>query len=334
MKELKSRIRKGIIIFLFSTAAAYGIILYVFLSGKPQHLDLNLSIPVIAGLLITFLIYNFFNIMRVYELSKIYTDSFTFQDSTIFTLGGVFLGLITPFQSGGIPLQLYLMSRRGISPGNGASLLFVRGVQSFLVFLLTLPFTLIFFSQLFSGNLVSGLIKYLIFFYVTVLAILIFVAIFTERIKKLTYRVKGKFGKFLQRTADEINNFKSGLMEVIRTGKKHFLISIIWITISLYACFSMAYFIVMLTGGKNDFFLAFNIQMLLTYLLAFVPTPGSSGFAEGGAYMFYSSIVPENSIIMYIFIWRLINTYLPALIGCIIMFASLKHFFKISDIDS
>lgn len=334
LKGLKSKIRKGIVIFLFSTAAAYGIILYFFLSDKPQAVSLNFSPGIIIGLIASFLIYNLFNILRVYQLAKVYTNTFTFLDSTIFTLGGVFLGLITPFQSGGIPLQLYLMTRRGISPGNGASLLFIRGVQSFLVFLFTLPFTLIFFSQLFSGGLVAGLIKYLVFFYATVMAILFFVAVFTERIQRFTRKLKGRFGAFLARTADEISNFKSGLMAVVKTGKKHFFISIGWITISLYACFSMAYFIVMLTGGKNDFFLAFNIQMLLTYLLAFVPTPGSSGFAEGGAYMFYSNLIPENSVVMYIFLWRLINTYLPAFIGCIIMFASTRHFFALTDVDS
>lgn len=328
---MRNRIKKGIVIFFLATVIAYGIIIFFFLRDVPRNITLSPNVFLITGLLITFAATHYFNILRVHQLAKIFTDTFAFSDSLLFTMGGIFLGLITPFQSGGIPLQIYLLSKHNVSPGESTSLLFIRGVQSFIVFVITVPFTIVFFSGLFTGQLVAGLLRYFLVFYLTVIIVIILLLLFPVYLKSLVERrlKEGKLRSVLLTVIGEAANFRSGLSRFFTTGKKHMLLSTLWTLISLYASFSMAYFIVLMMGGKNNFFLAFHIQMLLTFLLAFVPTPGSSGFAEGGGAVFYSLLIPKTSIIAYVFIWRTIVSYIPAFLGMISMIAKFKTIYNL-----
>ncbi len=309
-------------------------IIIFFLQDIPNDISLNISVSNILIILLLFIGINVFNILRVHELVKTFTDKFTLKDSVLFTMGGVFLGLITPFQSGGIPFQVYLMNKRGISPGEGTSLLFIRGIQSFLVFLVTVPFTFVFFSFLFNNRLVNALFKYLLSFYLVLIAVIIITIFLTEFLRKLFSRIRfEKVKNILLKILDEAENFKKGMLMFFNKEKKHFIISLIYAFVSLYLLFSITHFLILLVVGESNFTLSFNIQMLLTYLLAFVPTPGSGGFAEGGGALFYSLLVPKSKILLYIFLWRIITTYLPSLIGFISIFSYSKSFMK-SEQDS
>lgn len=326
---MKKRIKTGLILLFLSTIAAYILITFVFVQEAPSVTGLLFEPKFIIAVILLFIVLYFFNALRVYELAKAFTDDFTFKDSFVFTMGGIFLGLITPFQSGGIPFQIYMLNKRNVTAGEAGSLLFIRGIQSFIVFILTVPFTFIFFSQLFSNNLVSALFKYLLAFYITVVAVITIAILFTAALKRRVERIGNKWlRQMLTRMLNETENFKSGLLAYLEKAKKHFFISTLYTGIALYVMFSMTYFIVLICGGKDDFFLSFNIQLLLTYLLAFVPTPGSSGFAEGGGALFYSLLVPKSMIVIYVFLWRLITTYFPAFIGIISIWSYMKAFMK------
>lgn len=315
---MRSKIRTGILLFLLFTTLAYALIILLFFRNVPKEIHLNFTFLTVAGITAAFTIFQFFNILRVHELAKVFTDKFTLEDSTLFTLGGVLLALITPFQSGGMPFQMFLFKRKDVSLGASTGILMMRGLQSVVVFLFTLPFTMLSFSYLFKGKMVEILLKYFLSLYITVGIILLILLLFTSRLKTFfSSRSDSRFGRIMMRIVEETSNFKSSILIFFRSGLKHTLLSTFWTFVSLYAGFSMAYFITLLVGSKPDFFLVFNIQMILTYLTAFIPTPGSSGVAEGGTMLFYSTIVEKSSILIFIFISRMLTTYIPSLLGYI-----------------
>jgi len=315
---MQNKIRTGILLFLLFTTIAYAAIILIFFKSVPKEFHLYFNFYTIAGIIATFLIFQFFNILRVHELAKIFTKDFTFEDSSLFTLGGILLALITPFQSGGMPFQMFLFKRKNVSLGASSGILMMRGLQSVLVFLATLPFTMFSFSYLFKGKMVEILLKYFLSLYITIGVILVILLVFTKKLKTFfADKPNTKFYRVMRRIMAETENFKSSILIFFRSGLKHTLISTLWTFISLYAGFSMAYFITLLVGSNPQFFLVFNIQMILTYLTAFIPTPGSSGVAEGGTMLFYSSIVEKNSILIFIFISRVLTTYIPSLLGYI-----------------
>lgn len=319
---MKDKIRKGIFLFIVFTAIAYAVIFIFYLKGIPKNSKIDFNPVFIGGIAALFVIYNFFNILRVYFLARIFSKEFTLQDSALFTLGGVLLALITPFQAGGMPFQLYIMSKRNITPGEGTSILISRGLQSILVFAFTIPFTMIFFSQLLTGSMVAMLLRYFIILYSLLFLTAFVLIVFTARIKNFFEKknLSGKMTAFIFKILDEVQNFKKGIISMFTKGLKENMLSILCTFIALYAGFAVTYFAVRMAFGKDDFFLAFNIQFILTYLSAFVPTPGSSGVAEGGIALLYSQIVPKDQIVFFIFLLRLITTYVPALLGLVLLF--------------
>ncbi|MDD3802926.1 MAG: flippase-like domain-containing protein [bacterium] len=319
---MNDRIKRGVVLFLVFTVIAYAAIIFIYLRGFPKNAEMNFRWDFILGAFFLFAVSTLFNILRVFFLGRIFSKSFTFSDSASFTLGGVLLALITPFQAGGMPFQLYIMSKRGISPGEGTSVLVSRGVQSVFVFAATIPFTMFFFSNLLSGGMVENLIKYFLVLYSILFLTVGIILAFTSRIKSGVSegRMNEKIKKAVLKILDEVQNFRRGMQIMITKGLRESILSLLCAFISLYGSFSLTYFIVMMANGKNDFFLSFNMQFLLTYLSAFVPTPGSSGVAEGGIALFYSQVIPKSATLPFIFIQRLVTTYIPALMGLLLMF--------------
>ncbi|MGE3063772.1 MAG: YbhN family protein [bacterium] len=319
---MKNSIRRGIFLFVVFTAAAYFLIFIFYLKDLPQNISIDFRLTHICGIMLLFSVSVVFNILRVFFLGKIFSKTFTFYDSSLFTLGGVLLALITPFQAGGMPFQLYIMSKRSISPGEGSSILISRGLQSVVVFIVTIPFTLTFFSHLLTGSMVANLIKYFLMLYSVLFVVTATVLSFTERIKRILTEKKMnvRLRNALFKVLDEVVNFKKAIYAMFTKGIKESIFSLICTFISLYAGFALTYFIVLMAKGSTDFFLSFNIQFILTYLSAFVPTPGSSGVAEGGIALLYSQIVPKQQILLFIFLLRLVTTYIPALLGLFLMF--------------
>lgn len=320
---MKQNIKKGLLLFFIFTISAYILILFFYVKSFPTNVRLNFEFTNIIALFFLFVSYNLFNILRVYFLGKIFNKNFNFSDSYIFTLGGVLLALITPFQSGGMPFQLFLLSKKEINLGKATSIILMRGFQSIVVFVVTIPFVIVYIQNILSTSYVKNLLKYFIFLY-SLITFLIFIIITLNEKVKIFIRKKMRDGylkKIFISTFEVISNFFEGIKVIFSEGVKECFLSLFSTFISLYSYFALSFFVIKLVNENTNFFKAFSLQFLLTYLSAFVPTPGSSGVAEGGMALFFSQIVGKNNILIYIFIFRLLSTYLPAFFG---LFSFLK----------
>ncbi len=324
--RLKSKIKKGLLLFFIFTLSAYIIIFFFYVKDTPKNIKIHFEFLNLFAIILLFFLSNFFNILRVYFLGKIFNREFNFSDSYIFTLGGVLLALITPFQSGGMPFQLFLLSKKKINLGNATSVLLMRGFQSVIVFILTIPFMLIYLQNVLSTSYVGNLKKYFMIIYSFAFTILIFIVIFNNKLKIILEKKLSDnlLKKILIKIVNFFSNFTGGIKTIFTDGIKENIISLISTFISLYSYFALSYFVIKLFNSDVDFMKAFSLQFLLTYLSAFVPTPGSSGVAEGGTALFFSQIVGKENILIYIFLFRLISTYIPAFLG-------LFSFLKIKD---
>ena len=66
-----------------------------------------------------------------------------------------------------------------------------------------------------------------------------------------------------------------------------------------------------------------SIQILLTFVTYFAPTPGATGVAEGGFTLMFSNFVGKNDIVFLTFSWRFFTMYLGMLIGLIIFYVEI-----------
>lgn len=320
---LSYKIKIGLTVFFLLTLLSYFLIFILYVKDFPENIKFFFSPTVIFFIILLFIFTNLFNILRVLFLCKIFSKEVNFMDAYMFTLGGVLFALITPFQSGGLPFQIYLLSRKKIKPGKSVSIIFVRGVQSILVLFLTLPFIMIYLKNVVQSNYVKNLLKYFLTLYMIIIPIFLLLIFFNEKIKNfLDQKFKeSKFKKFFMYIVNFFSNFLSGIKDIFSIGFKENLISLFFTFLSLYSYAALSFFIIKFIGGNGDFFTSFSLQFLLIYLTAFVPTPGSSGVAEGGMAIFFNNIVGKEHLIIYILIFRIFSTYIPAFLG---LFSFLK----------
>jgi uncharacterized protein (TIRG00374 family) len=93
--------------------------------------------------------------------------------------------------------------------------------------------------------------------------------------------------------------------------------------LSMLANYSVAY--VLLKGLSHDihFLKVLAIQIVLYFLLYLTPTPGGSGFAEGGFYVLFYPFVPKHLLGILLIIWRFFIAYLWVLAGWVVIMKGL-----------
>lgn len=301
---MKEKIILNLKIFIFFSFLAITIIIIKTTSVKTLH-ALKGIIPLFFLLSILTTVLRFlFDIIRSIFLGKAMGKDLSFKSSTLFILGGQFLGGLTPFQIGGIPLQFYFLKRDNITILETSAIIFSRGMLSAITLPLILPFILL-KTESFKSPIFKGLFYYLIFFYAFFLVIFVLIS-------------SGIKIKRFQNLTDGLERFRDIFFKEYRKRKIYIFIAFIFTLFSLFFYFITSPLILMGFGIDVDFVQVSLLQVILTYSLNFLPTPGSSGFAEFGAYGIFKDICPYELLGVYVILWRFITCYLGVIIGGIL----------------
>lgn len=277
----------------------------------------------------------YMDILRVQILCKAAGKWMPFRSSAEFNVGGLFLAAVTPFQSGGVPLQLYICRRLGLSIGAGGAVIAFRGVLSALVFVLILPIMILFFREFLVGPVVRTLGRYLIVLYSVMLFLLLsalfrpdgmkrYLLMFDLYLRRRRIVRTDRFEKFYMKLFEQIEEFRKSARDYFGRRKAllgaAFLVSCGAVVLNA----SIAPAILYGLGQTPSVAASFILAVLLLYILAFVPTPGASGFAEVGAYSLFFLLIERNLLGVFILLWRFFTLYLGALLGGVLLLRMLR----------
>lgn len=277
----------------------------------------------------------YMDILRVQLLSRAAGRWMPFRFSAEFNLGGLFLAAVTPFQSGGIPLQLYICKRLGLSIGAGGAVIAFRGVLSAIVFILILPIMILFFREFLVGSVVRSLGRYLLVFYAVMLFLLLsalfrpgemkrHLLMFDSYLKKRRVVRTDRFAEFYVRLFEQVEEFRKSARDYF--GRKKGMLGAAFLAscgaVALNA--SVAPAILYGLGQTPSIAASFMLAVLLLYILAFVPTPGASGFAEVGAYSLFFILIDRNLLGVFVLLWRFFTLYLGAFLGGVLLLRMLR----------
>jgi uncharacterized protein (TIRG00374 family) len=305
----KENLFKGVRLFLFLTFIAVTLML-VFTVSKETGKELMLISPlfIVLTVLATFLS-QLFNVWRLRYIIKALGEELSWTAAFYFTIGGLFLGGVTPLQVGGLPLQLYICRREGITIPEASAAIFTRGLLSAFVLPFFAPF--IYYNRIyFTSGIMQGIIKYLSILYGAAALLFIFVLIRTDWLQN---KFRGRFfkGKFFKGVIE----FKEVFREEFANRKKPFFKAYFLTGLSMIFNFLIAFFLLRGLGVNANFFRVTILQIVLTYSLAFMPTPGASGLAEGSAFGLFRDVVPKSILGVYVVLWRFFTSYLGMIVG-------------------
>jgi len=300
----KATLFRGLRFFLFLTFLSITLVL-VFTISKETRKELMLISPMfIVFTVFSTFISHFFNIWRLRYIIKALGKKLSWSGAFYYTMGGLFLGGVTPLQVGGVPLQLYICRREGITIPEASAAIFTRGLLTAFVLPFFAPF--IYYNRVyFTSGIMQGIVKYLSFLYGAAALLFIFVLVKTEW---LTKKFKGKFFK-------GVIEFKQVFRKEFVKRKIPFFKAYLLTALSLIFNFFIAFLLLRGLGVDVDFYRATILQIILTYSLAFMPTPGASGLAEGSAYGLFKDLVPRSILGVYVVLWRFFTSYLGMIIG-------------------
>lgn len=262
-------------------------------------------------------------------IKKLYPNQKFFNSFRISMIGQLFNN-ITPFCTGGQPMQAYYMYKDGRKVSDSFSIFTMKFIVNQTALVL---FSLI--VSIFQFDYLKSLVSNFLFlaiigFSVNVIAI-VFVLIMgvnkklALNILKVIFIFLGKI-RILKNIDDKIekltisvNNFNKQF-NFIKSQKKAVIQMFVVSVFQSLFYYSITYMIYRAFGNSGiSIFSIIPAQAFLLMLMTFVPTPGSGGGAEGGFLLIFNSIFKNGTINMSILFWRLYTFYLPIIVGSLFL---------------
>ncbi len=267
---------------------------------------------------------------NVQTLLNSFGEKVSFLKSLKFTLIGFFFCSVTPGASGGQPLEIYYMSKDGISTANATLSILVQtcGIQ-FAVTGLGL------ICAIFGNNYLSGPVATLfaigLLINVFALIVLLLCIFFTGGLRAILRRFFGFLWKHNFKKADAwLKKAESGLdkynegSRYIRTHKKDFWFSMLKVLGQMSLFYLIPYFVYLSFGLRSEsLFTIFTMQSILFVSTCCLPIPGAIGASEAVFLGLYGAIFGESMISSATLLNRGISFYLFVLVSMVVVFVNM-----------
>lgn len=247
---------------------------------------------------------------------------------------GQFYSLLTPFASGGQPMQLVELIRDGVS-GVYATAVLINKFLYFQVGVTLYSLVLIVVRWNKTIDLVSrtyGFIVIGVLFNFVGLAIAILMIYRPELIKRIIDFIisvlkilKFKEDNLLERRRRWYNRVDetTNSVKIMMFHKKIVYKLVFYTILQLTAFFAITFFIYKsFRLDESNFADIITMQSILYMSIALIPAPGSAGVAEGGFLIIFGSAFPAQYISTALLLWRGITYYLNLIVSAIVTVGS------------
>ncbi len=262
----------------------------------------------------------------IYKFTKTSCPHYKFRNGFRTAMTGQYFNSVTPFASGGQPMQIFCMTRQGVDAGvAGATLM-----QKFIVWqstmtaasLIFIVFRYKFFLTEVSGFMVVALAGFLV--QGVVIAMLLLFSL-NPKITHLILRgfvwLVNKLHLFKkhQNMVDEIEHQLSFFHDNIKVmfRQKGLMAKTFAMTaLQLFSTLVLPYCIYKAFNLSGDtLFNMLAANSFLSMIVSFVPLPGAAGASEGGFLMLFGIFFPSNIRMPAVLLWRIISFYSSIIIG-------------------
>lgn len=332
LKEVfnKKTIKRGILIFIAISLVSFtGIFLYTN-TGKTLEIWAQVKwYYIIAGFGFVF---NdlFLGALRNQVFIKEFKPGIPLMISVKANLANIFMGAVTPSQSGGGPAQLYIYHRHGVKISDNISNSFFNWISTIVFFPLTGAFAIYVLQDKIPSGFVMHLTKFG-FSVFTTLLIVVAIGLFSPQLLGKLINGLGKLlggksssaGKKVlsigAKATDTMKDYQQRYIGLIKTRPQLMLYSFLLTILLYFNKYALAYVLLLAFGIDAEFWTVIAIQAVLYLLLYFSPSPGGSGIAEISISALMASIVSPEYIASFTLLYRSFLVFIPALLGAIVV---------------
>ena len=278
-----------------------------------------------------------FDTLKYCIIQKTVTGKVRLSSSLKVNILGKYYDAVTPFATGGQPMQIYYLSTKGISGGNSSAIVLIRYVTSILSWIILGGVLMIYGSVkgVLAGVTGAGATTLQVCGWVGIgvnLIIPVFVLLFLILPKfmyKLTSGVvklgnKMKIVKDVEKTTAKatkvVDDFKSAF-KIMATTPLNFILLMLVSFAEAALTFSIPFFVMNAFSCNLDasmFLTVMSLNAFATFGASFIPTPGNSGVIEGMGAVAFWGVAAGSSVVWSVLFWRLGVYYIYIIIGIII----------------
>lgn len=324
----KKRIER---IFSFLCLAfTLGVVLVVGLRGNELEEMLaalsNLTPAWLLLCVLSWVLYVVANALSMYHFVRIQGQKIGFLQALHAAIVGIYYCNVTPGASGGQPMEMYYLSKYGVSvgvSGSGMAVKFVVFQVTLLIAGAVMWITHAGFVQEYApGCTWFFLLGYVVNFFS--IGMVMLMAVSQRAVRWVIERVIRIGVRFhLCKTPDEsrlkwenhCRNFLESVQQVIHKPRDlviQCLIALLQL-FSLMAVIVAVYFALGLQGVNISSLVTMGV--LLYIGASYTPLPGASGAQEGGFAMLFHSIFPDANCFVALLLWRFFTYYLSIIAG-------------------
>lgn len=244
-----------------------------------------------------------------------------------FSFAGMFYANITPSASGGQPMQIYLMAKRGVSAGVATSAMTARYFFNQLMVVLIAVILWLANGEFVSAQLghLTGLI--VLGCVVNFVSVPLIIAVLLNRrmVERLAlwiirflakHRLCKKPDVWTTRAQETIAKFHTSLMDLVRRPG-HLLVQVLVSTVEMTLLMLVPLLVYKALGlSGTPWYHLLTVSFLLFVSASYTPLPGASGAQEGGFLAYFNGLIPAGTISVALLVWRFVTYYLCLLLGC------------------
>ena len=282
------------------------------------------------------LLANGFDSIRIQILCQAFGYHLPFWEGLKAIFAYNFLANITPSAMGGEPVMIYMLTlKTGMDTEKASTIAILRGILLILIIAIGGPVIIFFHREYLKASLMKSLFDYMAILFLIIIGITIYGFFNLNKLRSLLERGIGFFQRyrFFQRYpnpnvwARHIFNWLEAFISSFKYLFQHRKSSIIYTgfftILNMLANYSIAYVLIRGLGHDIHFLKVLAMQIVLYFLLYLTPTPGGSGFAEGGFYLLFHNLVPTHIIGILLILWRFFIAYLWVMVGWFVIFKGL-----------
>ena len=328
--ENKKTLRKNTFILGFITI----IVLYFVLKDDFNNIMDTLLKVDLRFIFIAVVLYFLYIAIRAYMIYITVNNKkkFSLWESIKHNIITQFFNGITPFSTGGQPMEIYMLTRHKISFAKASNYI----IQNFMFYQIALVIyggVAVLYNWCFNIFPNNTLLKELIFLGFVINTIVAVVLFFIASSEKFTHKCMS----FIVSMLDKVNIVKDKkaakerwnkrLVEFhentkdLMKNKSRFVLGVVLNLISLTCFYIIPLFVVY---SFHDF-TSLNVMDTIVasaYVLiigSFVPIPGASGGIEYGFLKFFGNFINGSSMVATLLVWRVITYYLGIIAGGILV---------------
>ncbi len=246
---------------------------------------------------------------------------------------GKYYDAVTPFATGGQPMQIYYLNTKGISGGNSSAIVLIRYIFSIMCWIILGAALMIagavkgVLDNVSGGNLlkITGWVGIGVNLIIPVFVLLfLLLPKFMRKMAVGVIKVGNKIklvkdvDKATERAEKIVYDFKNAFKQMAKSPVNFALLLLVCFLESAIT-FAIPYFVMLAFSCPVEGLLitVTSLNVYAIFGVSFIPTPGNSGVIEGmGALAF--SVAAGPALVWSVIAWRLFTFYIYIIIGIVL----------------